>query len=205
VAWFTSRCFTQSHREDYARRLAKHIDVDVFGRCSNQQCARNSTTHLSSVQCLDMVERHYKFYLSFENALCHDYVTEKFFDLLERRVVPVVLGGADYAALAPPHSFIDASQYSPRQLADYLRRLDADDRLYNEFFWWKPHYRVEGRYPFMAQRALCQLCRKLHTDGDVSVYRHAASVFSRQSQCRPPQWLNDTSTTLAAVAKTPSQ
>ena len=107
---------------------------------------------------------------------------------LQYRVVPVVLGRGDYRSVAPTHSYIDALRFRPRQLADYLRRLDADDRLYNEFFWWKPHYRVEGRYPFMAQRALCQLCRKLHTDGDVSVYHNISDYFGRSKRCHQPQF-----------------
>jgi hypothetical protein len=42
------------------------------------------------------VERYY-FYLAFENSLCKDYITEKFFDAMSRDVVPVVRGGGDYA------------------------------------------------------------------------------------------------------------
>ena len=39
--------------------------------------------------------RPYKFYLSFENANCQDYLTEKFFTALRTEVViPIALGGA---------------------------------------------------------------------------------------------------------------
>ena len=188
VAWFNSHCFTQSRREDYAKTLSKHIKVDVYGRCSNLQCAFNETTYLSSPECYDMLEKHYKFYLSFENALCTDYITEKFFDMLNRRIIPVVLGGADYSAIAPPHSYIDATLYTPKELAEYLKRLASDDRLYNEYFWWKPFFRVESRFPQMANRALCQLCRQLHFNHTVSIYTDLRARFSKDGQCRPSDW-----------------
>ena len=53
----------------------------------------------------------YKFYLAFENALCPDYVTEKFFRTLKLPVVPVVMGGDNYKNLVPPGSFIDVNNF----------------------------------------------------------------------------------------------
>ena len=56
-----------------------------------------------------MIERDYKFYLSFENSMCKDYVTEVFFDAMNRTILPVVLGGDPeiYDDIAPTHSFIN--------------------------------------------------------------------------------------------------
>lgn len=59
-----------------------------------------------------MIERDYKFYLAFENSLCHDYVTEKFYNALLFNTVPVVYGGADYETLAPLGSFINVNKFS---------------------------------------------------------------------------------------------
>ena len=42
---------------------------------------------------------------------CRDYVTEQFFNMHNLNMIPVVLGGANYSAIAPPHSFIDAADF----------------------------------------------------------------------------------------------
>ena len=43
------------------------------------------------------------------------YVTEKFWKSMSRNVVPIVMGGADYDSIAPPHSFINVMDYkSPK-------------------------------------------------------------------------------------------
>jgi hypothetical protein len=59
-----------------------------------------------------MLERDYKFYLSFENSICPDYVTEKFYNPLLFSTVPIVYGGADYDAVgAPQNSYIDVRSF----------------------------------------------------------------------------------------------
>ena len=39
--------------------------------------------------CFSLVNRKYKFYLSFENAICDDYVTEKAFNALKLNTVNI--------------------------------------------------------------------------------------------------------------------
>jgi alpha-1,3-fucosyltransferase len=86
-----------------------------------------------------MTERDYYFYLSFENSICVDYVTEKFFNVMTKNIVPVVLGGTDYqnSVGAPPHSLINAYKdyKNPADLARYLQSLIDDPEKYAEYFW----------------------------------------------------------------------
>ena len=134
VAWFVSDCDTISFRESYVSILQKYIDVDIYGPCGNKsshQCTERGDS------CYDLFERDYKFYLSFEHSFCRDYVTEEFFEILDRRMVPIVYGAANYSSLAPPGSYIDATQFGARRLAELLVKIDRDDELYNQYFRWK--------------------------------------------------------------------
>lgn len=185
VAWMASHCHTVSLREKYVNRLSKFISVDVYGDCGELTCERNHTHWLSYPSCYDMLENQYKFYLSFENSMCKDYVTEKFFEILKRNIIPVVYGEANYSQIAPVHSYINALDYTPRKLAQYLKRLNTNEKLYNQYFWWKEHYRVEAGVEQMARHGFCDLCKKLHQEQNSNKYYHElVSEWHPNTQCR---------------------
>lgn len=123
VAWFVSNCQSKSQREQYANALAKYVQVDVYGECGSMTCERDNAAN-----CYVMLEQDYKFYLSFENSFCDDYVTEKFFSILQLEVIPIVFGGSDYTSISPPFSYINAQDFETAlQLADYLKMLDSNE------------------------------------------------------------------------------
>ena len=153
---FVSNCHSASGREIYVRELQKFIPVDIYGKCGEFKCAKDK-----GWECYRMAESKYKFYLSFEDAMCKDYATEKFFTMYSLKMIPIVLGGANYSHMAPPHSFINAADFkSPKALAHHLKILDADDAKFNEYFWWKDFYRRK----FHHHQTLCDVCEKLNTD-----------------------------------------
>jgi alpha-1,3-fucosyltransferase len=187
VAWMASQCETPGLRETYVRQLNKFIPINTYGPCGNFSCTRNNTHGFSDPKCYDMLEANYKFYLSFENTICEEYVTEKFFEIMNHDIVPVVYGGANYSRIAPPHSYIDALKFTPETLANYLKLLDANDELYNEYFWWKGHYNVEAGLEIMARQGFCNLCKKLHQDeGVVKHYLESelVSQWNAKKNCK---------------------
>ena len=186
VAWMVSKCVTHSKREDYVKKLRKYVNVDVYGKCGKLRCSQHDLIS-SHPKCYDMLESNYKFYLSFENSICLDYVTEKFFNIISRNIVPVVYGGADYGQIAPPHSYIDARKFEPKQLAEYLKMLDANDTLYNEYFWWKDYYTVEAGIGQMARHGFCNLCKKLHEDQHNKSYRRRTLHLQWATRLACPQ------------------
>ncbi|XP_017062887.2 LOW QUALITY PROTEIN: alpha-(1,3)-fucosyltransferase C [Drosophila eugracilis] len=154
AAWFVSHCKTLSKREILADRLKEFINVDVYGVCGTHSCARGDP------HCDDMLDSDYLFYLAFENSLCDDYVTEKLFGALQRIIIPVVFGGADYSRILPPHSYIDANRFETiSDLAQHMKFVAEDPNEYVSYFWWRRHYRLISTSPF------CDLCARLHDPG----------------------------------------
>lgn len=170
VAWLATNPGDRNGRQNYVRELSKYIDVDVYGKLGKVQCGNTES-------CFAILRRDYKFYLAFENSNCHYYITEKLFrNALKNNLVPVVMGARpeDYAAVLPPGSFIHVDDFrSARDLAEYLRRLDADDRLYNNYFRWKRTWTVR------KDSYWCRLCAMLHA-ADIQRY---VSWYSDYDSC----------------------
>ncbi|XP_046638191.1 alpha-(1,3)-fucosyltransferase C-like [Daphnia pulicaria] len=185
AAWFVSNCVAKSSRNEMVKILQKYIQIDVYGVCGNLTCPKEVGVDNSSEDCRNMAGENYKFYMALENSLCHEYISEKFFGMLHRPVIPVVFGLHDhYDKIAPSHSYINAAKFeNMRQLADYLILLDRNDTLYNEYFWWKPHF--ESRYKQKdVNIGMCHLCASLHNkDMPPKVYPNMTQWWDEQSSC----------------------
>lgn len=134
-----------------------------------------------------MLSRNYRFYLSFENSLCPDYVTEKLYRALAHDTVPVVFGGADYSYYLPAGSYVDAREFkSPKHLADYLKKVMADDELYLSYFRWRRRFFVDPA----PLDGWCQLCQLTVDDPKQKIYDDVAAWWAgrinNQSCTSPP-------------------
>lgn len=160
VFWVVSDCKTESQRELYVEELRQYIDVDIYGKCGPLDCPQ------IGMDCHVELSNSYKFYLAFENTICNEYISEKFWRTLRLPLVPIVMGGSNYKQVAPPHSYIDVNDFDTvEDLADYIQYLDAHNEKYLEYFKWKENYNLYRDDPY------CQLCQKLNDDDEpVKVY-----------------------------------
>ena len=74
VAWFVTNCYANNQRGELVEELQQYINVDIYGGCGMHQCPRYERE-----RCNQILNADYKFYLSFENSNCVDYITEKFY------------------------------------------------------------------------------------------------------------------------------
>lgn len=160
IVWFVSNCHAKNKRLEYVQELAKHIKVDIYGKCGSLKCEKQLGR-----DCDRLVYENYKFYLSFENSNAREYITEKLYknalnyNEAHRSVLPVVMGARreDYRRLAPPGSYIHVEDFAgPKLLAKYLRYLDSNEQAYESYFLWKK----VGR--FIETKFLCRVCAMLH-------------------------------------------
>ena len=120
------------------------------------------------------------FYLAFENSNCKDYATEKFYSSLDMAIVPIVMGGANYSAIAPPGSYIDAGSFSSaKDLAKELKRLSNSKEEYLRFFSWKAKTEVVDGYSQMG----CNLCKALHESKTDKTYQDLGAWWRDGGKC----------------------
>jgi alpha-1,3-fucosyltransferase len=157
IAWFVSNCLTKSRRAILGKRMMELTTIDIYGNCGPLKC------QVDHQPCLDMLTTDYKFYLSFENSLCRDYITEKIYRPLTQYVIPIVFNGGNTTLFAPPKSFINANDFDTvKDLVKYLEFLSNNPKEYIKYFWWKKHYRIKSHPVY--QYSLCELCMKLHNE-----------------------------------------
>ena len=73
IFWLVSHCGTGIKREEYVEKLKEFVDVDIYGKCTNNECSKKGN------ECFENLSKDYMFYLAFENSICDEYATEKFF------------------------------------------------------------------------------------------------------------------------------
>ena len=166
VMWTSSHCITANKRELYVYEMAKYIGVDVYGDCGTKKMSpkcQNNNVETTLENCVrkekDKYEEKYKFYLSFENSYCEDYVTEKIFKMLvlPGNIVPVVLGSGPYSAYLPPNSYINVNDFdNPKELTDFLMFLNENTSEYEKYLTWIHDYECT-----VSTTNSCTLCKAL--------------------------------------------
>ena len=170
----------QQDRLNVVRLLKKYIDVDIRGGCGKPCVPRDS--------CFSLISN-YKFYLAFENCICRDLLTEKSkSNAFEHGTVPVIISGASLSnpTLVPPNSYINALDFKRvKDLADHLKHIGSQPKLYNEFFKWRDHWDLYyiGRNP---KDFPCHVCDKLYEPNleEIKIYKDIADWHSVKRNCQ---------------------
>ena len=168
------------------KKLNSTLSIDVYGECGSFELPKpeKQSNYLESYE---KIAKNYKFYLSFENSLCYEYITEKFFNAMASGMIPIVYGGigqADYKTIAPPHSYIHVDDFTnPNDLINTLKTISQNDTLYQSYFWWKSDYELIEKDD-LKEKTKCLLCQILNNSSFKS-YNDYAHFTEYWNKCRP--------------------
>lgn len=179
-----SNCASRSQREEVLSELGRIVPVHVFGKCGQPLPDLGPTNRTTDLHKL--LGQTFQFHLSFENSLCEDYVTEKFFNAMGSGMIPVVLNGANMSRIAPTHSYIDVKDFTTiRELGSYLEEVSSDPSLYASYFWWTNFYQVRAKGKEGSMALFCFACRYLHAGGEARVVEDLHKEWV-EGRCRQP-------------------
>lgn len=153
AAWIVPYCPKKGRsmkNHKLIRSLQEHFRVDIAGPCegSKLKC-------YSQEDCLEKVERNYKFLVHIEGAFTNDFVSSDTYFLMRYNFIPIIFGTPTYAHYLPPKSHISANTFTTaEELAAVVNKLDGDIIEYAMHFWWKAYYYIQ-HYP-----NYCDLCKK---------------------------------------------
>ena len=148
IAWLVSHCNAPNKREKFVALLNKITQVDIYGRCAKDFGLTNKIPHYSEEE--KELLSSYKFYLSFENTHCPEYVTEKIYKIINSDIshnppVPIVMGPnkSFYEEILPSNSFIHVDDYeSAESLGNYLYELNTQPSQYFKYLKFRNHNKL---------------------------------------------------------------
>ncbi|UJR23117.1 hypothetical protein I4U23_026138 [Adineta vaga] len=214
IIYIQSDCNTPSDRDLYIKELMKYIRIDSYGTClHNKDLSPNLRNPVETMEHTDILELvgKYKFALAFENAICTDYITEKFWRPLKVGTIPIVYGSDQFHDFLPDdHSAISLLDFAaPIELADYLHQLNKNDTLYDfyrqfkftrtisnktllartmsERTWGIHNDRIRGNF---INKFECTVCERVHKTRQDSAIKYQAKF--EDYGCPPPTTFDET-------------
>lgn len=198
LVYVQSDCDPPSDRDSYVRELMAYIEVDSYGECLQNKALPQGLKNSASMDAdgFYRIIAQYKFMLAFENAVCDDYITEKFWRPLKLGVVPVYYGSPTIADWLPSNrSTILVSEFShPKQLASFIRQLDDDDSLYEAYVEWKLKGEISNQRLLTALRERKWGVQDISQDNYIDTFecmvcrRAWANSRLREQGLPPKQW-----------------
>ncbi|XP_053390584.1 alpha-(1,3)-fucosyltransferase fut-5-like [Mercenaria mercenaria] len=182
AAWVVSHCNAPSLRDEYVSKLTQSgVSVDIFGLCAENE------RKVDGKFILKKINDEYMFYLSFENNICTDYISEKFYRYFSLDTVLVVRGGLSYSKHFDSNAFIDTSVFpTVKSLATYLLNVSRDINLYTEYLKHKDIYDVAKSKTESMRKSECQLCEKLNNKSIYKKIYYSVESYLHNGTCHNP-------------------
>ena len=180
-----SNCYDKSGRIEYINKIKHYIPVKIYGKCG-EPCNNLYSGTIGNDECKLNIVKNYMFYFAFENSICNEYITEKFFEIVKYNIIPIVLGGGDYSKYIPKSGYINVKDYAqPKELAEYLLYLSKNETAYNSYFKWKKHVIFDEN---ITGGHICELCIILNLDAYKKIESHSigkpSEFWNPKKECK---------------------
>ena len=200
ILWFVSNCNSKV-RMQIALDISKYYPLHIYGSCDPLEgVSASERTKLypylrvtkfgdaktcePGSECEEKKLGSFKYYLAFENRNCTDYITEKLWRSLKKRLIPIVFqpGEDSYIRYSiPTKSILHMANFGneARILSAYLWSMNTNFSMYYEHLKWTYVYmKTFFDIKITEPHRMCQLCKKLNTVKGRSSYAKIAGFFN---------------------------
>ncbi|MCZ4221800.1 glycosyltransferase family 10 domain-containing protein [Pedobacter rhodius] len=149
------------YREEFFRQLSKYKNIDSPGNSMNNMSSIDNLYEGTTWERKRFFLEHYKFTIAFENYIYAGYQTEKLYDAMLAKSLPIYLGDPFVTELFNTKSFINASDYinlKSNWLINFLEKCSQQD-FYDirPAFINAPYYRIKRKLKSWGRKFKMQL------------------------------------------------
>ncbi|MFZ0828801.1 MAG: glycosyltransferase family 10 [Verrucomicrobiia bacterium] len=162
------------NRVDFFHRLSKYKRVDSGGRKFNNIGGPIPGKSRGKIDFL----RQYKFNIAFENRSLPGYTTEKIYEPMVARCLPIYWGNPEIAAEFNPKSFLNYFDFSSEEaLIEKIIELDQDDGKYLEYVR-QPYFHGDQPNIYFSRQRLLDFFEKIFSQKIQPVAQRRGKSFS---------------------------
>jgi len=184
------------NRVEFFRKLSRYKKVDSAGTKFNNIGSPIPFGSRNKIEFL----RPYKFNIAFENRALAGYTTEKIFEPMIARCLPIYWGDPDINEHFNPRSFLNRADFpSDEALIEKIIELDNDDEKYLEYMR-QPYFHNDQPTQFFSHERIQDFFEKIFTTKIIPVaqrkgwkLRLRRMLFGRWVLVKPYHWhkMND--------------
>ena len=186
--WIVSDCPTNSKRERYVDILKQYIDIDILGKCGRKWNCGRAHDHEAG-DCFSILNSTYRYYIAFENALCKEYITEKFYENYKYDIIQVSRAGDNKhrPIKLDKNVYVSTADFkNADDLGRYLRALSSDKEKYANLLSDKDVYEAVP-YVELLKKRMCEMCMRLNKlEKYKKVYENVYSWMLNKAGCLEP-------------------
>ena len=172
------------NRLEFFQRLSRYKKVDSGGAFMNNIGGEGPRNSADKIDFL----RAYKFNIAFENGSFPGYTTEKIYEPMVARCLPIYWGNPFIADEFNPKGFLNYSDFpSEEALIEKIIELDKDDAKYLEYLRQPYLYNDEPSIYFSRERIL-DFFEGIFEKSIVPAARKQKSIFGRWKLLKRHHW-----------------
>jgi len=117
-----------TYRNKFVQNLRKYKKID---------CPGGAMHNMNGLKVKDKIkfQKNYRFCIAYENSQRNGYTTEKILDAYKSGCIPIYWGSKTIKTDFNPETFINSNDFkTEKDLIDYIKRVDNDEKLYNSYF-----------------------------------------------------------------------